>query len=121
MGRWLLSPRRRIGVILGVGIGLNVILRSVSSSRIADLVGSLVGLGCLLGVARIIGLGPIRKSRRRVNTDVEPVRHAASPERDSPVDQLMHLGELRKSGGISQDDFEAEKCRILELPPYGAS
>jgi hypothetical protein len=118
MGRWLLSPKRRIGVILGIGIGLNVLIQSVSSSRIGDLVGSLVGLGCLLAVARIIGLGPLRKNRHPVSPEVVPV---SSPERDSPVDQLIRLGELRKSGGLSQDEFEAEKKRILDLPPYGAS
>ena len=117
MRRWLLSPKRRVLVVLAVGAGLNVLIRSVSSSRIADVLGYLIGIGCLLAVARFIRPGPLRKRRRPVSQQVEPVRHVSSPDRENPVDQLVRLAGRRESGELGQDEFDAQKRRILDLEP----
>jgi hypothetical protein len=113
-----LSPKQRhqwIVAILGIGVGLNLLIRVVSSSEIGDLVESLVGLGCLLSVAWLIGFGPFRKVRRPVSTQDKPTRQHSSPYDESPIDQLDRLGHRWWAGEISDADFDAEKRRILSL------
>ena len=119
MTGWQLTPKQRqlwIVATFGIGAVLNVLIRSVSSSGIAVFVESLVSLGCILTVAGLIGRGPLRKAFLPVSPQVEPMRRTSSPDQQDPIDQLVRLAELRKSGKLSQDDFEAVKARILNPP-----
>jgi len=49
------------------------------------------------------------------------MRRTSSPDQQDPIDQLVRLAELHKSGILSQDDFEAVKARILNPPLMGSA
>jgi hypothetical protein len=85
--------------------------------------------GLLRGVARtavIAGTATAvsnNVSRRQANrwaeqegSEVEPVQAAptapAAPAAD-PIEQLQKLGELKASGVLTEEEFEAQKAKIL--------
>jgi hypothetical protein len=70
---------------------------------VGDLIESLVFLVFgFLALVGLLGHGPLR---------IKPTPVL------SEVDQLVHLGELWRSGEISRDGLEAEKRRIVGLTP----
>lgn len=111
-----LTPKQRhrwILVILGIGAGLNIVVRSVSSSDIGNLIGSVAGIACLLSVAWLIGLGPFRKVQRPESRQVEAVQELASPGEETPIQELERLAQRWRAGEIGEAEFESEKRRIL--------
>jgi hypothetical protein len=83
--------------------------------------------GLLRGVARTAAIAGTatavsnRVSRRQANRwasqDQQPYydqpQPAAAPAAADPLDQLTKLGELRKQGVLSDQEFEAQKAKIL--------
>jgi Short C-terminal domain len=40
-------------------------------------------------------------------------QEAAPPQEDDPLDQLKQLGELKASGVLTEEEFQAQKAKIL--------
>ena len=57
--------------------------------------------------------GPLRTSRRTEQEAAPPPAAAPAPSGESRIDQLKALGELKSQGVLSDEEFEAEKARIL--------
>jgi hypothetical protein len=97
--RWIESRRRRLLLIAVMGFILAAVILSSPQPIVGDLIESLVFL--VFGVLAVVGLlghGPLRVKPNAVLSE---------------VDQLVHLGELWRSGEISRDELEVQKRRVI--------
>ena len=74
----------------------------------------LLGACGVLGVAALFGMGPLRRKAESLAGPDEGGQKQLSTEGSSSTDQLILLSELRGSGAISQEEFEAAKRRIID-------
>src|SRR5262249_26173089 len=119
--------------MLAFGLGAIVIIPLVwtivtTTKRIQAaqrLVGASEMSGVLAGVLWVFtaGIGGIIYTQSALNSvwKTQPVAHpgtlAPPPTTDSDLERLKKLSELKESGAVSDEEFEAEKARLLPKAP----
>ena len=96
--RWFFTtPRRRLWLIVWYGLGVVIATSSIRQPIVGDLIEDLVFVvGILLALAGLSGIGPLR-------------------ETPTAVDQLDQLARRWRAGELTNDQFETQKGRILDL------
>jgi hypothetical protein len=108
----ILRGNRRFWVIAALGFGSAITVFAQGSLTYGEVgVAVLLGTCGLLALAALLGIGPLhRDAGPDVPSGSQPPRPSSH---DSEIDRLIHLGQLRESGEIDQDEFEAAKRRII--------
>jgi hypothetical protein len=104
-----LSPKQRLWALAALGILVPVgSFRDPNDLIVGTVIVDAVLLaGGLLAVLGLLGIGPLR---------LKPTAAATTENLPSPpgaIDQLFHLARMRQSGLLSEDEFEAQKRRII--------
>jgi hypothetical protein len=96
--RWFFrTHERRLWLIAGYGAGVIVATSSIRQPIVGDLIEDLVFfVGIVLALAGLSGVGPLA-------------------EKPTPIDQLDQLARQWRAGEVTDDQFEAQKRRILNL------
>jgi hypothetical protein len=96
--RWFFrTHERRLWLIAGYGVGVIVATSSIRQPIVGDLLEDVVFfVGIVLALAGLSGFGPLR-------------------EKATSIDQLDQLARQWQAGEVTDDQFEAQKKRILNL------
>jgi hypothetical protein len=112
----ILRGNRRFWFIAVLGFGSAMSILAQSGPTYGEVgVSVLLGACGVLGVAALFGIGPLCRKAESVTGSGEGRQQHVHAEGGSSTDQLILLGELRGSGKITQEEFEAAKSRILDL------